>query len=165
MGADRFFTEHEGTDVDVAFNAAREQALRQEGHGGYTGTIAEKDAVTVISATPMPADDAHALAERLLANKDARVDDKAGPCGAIAVSGGVRTVQITIPPTDRGWPTPREAIECVLSLGEGLSIDGHPTGVFEHDERTHRIVSGTAGVRIRGGDQHTGWLFFGWSPA
>lgn len=42
MGASEFITRQAGMTVDQAFHAAVEDALYWEGHGGYSGTIAEK---------------------------------------------------------------------------------------------------------------------------
>ena len=43
MGADTFTTSAKGRTAEEAFRAAREDACHWHGHGGYTGTIAEKD--------------------------------------------------------------------------------------------------------------------------
>jgi hypothetical protein len=42
MGASTFITTAKGTTAQEAFDAAREEARYEHGHGGYTGTIAEK---------------------------------------------------------------------------------------------------------------------------
>lgn len=164
MGANTFFTYHEGIDPDTAFTAALDNAHHVYGHRGYTGSLAEKDSFTVIAAFPMPESAAQALAEGLIKQGDQRIDDKWGPAGAIAVAGGIRTVQVALPPTTHGWADLREAVQAALDLDEGTAIEGYPTGTYETDDRTGRVISGTATVRISGGDQHTGWLFFGKSP-
>ena len=43
MGACNFTTYEFGKDSKDAFKTAREEALYMHGHGGYTGTLAEKD--------------------------------------------------------------------------------------------------------------------------
>ena len=43
MGADVFDVLQEGSSAEDAFRQAVDQALWEYGHGGYTGTIAEKD--------------------------------------------------------------------------------------------------------------------------
>ena len=43
MGASPFTTTATGTTAAHAFHAAQEEAFWHHGHGGYTGTIAEKD--------------------------------------------------------------------------------------------------------------------------
>lgn len=42
MGADQFFTRANGATAKEAFSEAVEEAQWEHGHGGYTGTIAEK---------------------------------------------------------------------------------------------------------------------------
>jgi hypothetical protein len=42
MGASEFFTSASGKNVKEAFREATEDARYENGHGGYTGTIAEK---------------------------------------------------------------------------------------------------------------------------
>lgn len=42
MGADNFRNVQAGPDMAHAFSAAHEEAAYEHGHGGYTGTIAEK---------------------------------------------------------------------------------------------------------------------------
>lgn len=82
MGASTFFTVESGTDAADAFRRARDHAEWQHGHGGYTGTIAEKDEYVVIKdqATGL---DAIALAEKLIEDDDKRITAKWGPAGAI----------------------------------------------------------------------------------
>lgn len=42
MGGTEFWVEGRGATAAEAFNAARAEAQYEHGHGGYTGTIAEK---------------------------------------------------------------------------------------------------------------------------
>ena len=44
LGASEFFTTQKGKTAAEAFTTATEVARYEYGHGGYTGTIAEKDA-------------------------------------------------------------------------------------------------------------------------
>ena len=84
MGAEQFITTAEGATVKDAFGAGREEAAYERGHGGYTGTIAEKDEFVIISdAVGMTRTMAEALAEKLLRDGDNRIDDKWGPAGVI----------------------------------------------------------------------------------
>lgn len=62
-------------DVRAAFEMARDQALWDHGHTGYTGTIAEKDCVTVISKEPVSPVEAKDVAQRLLDTDDPRIAD------------------------------------------------------------------------------------------
>ena len=51
MGGTTFFTHGEGKTPEEAFKAARDKALYDYGHRGYTGTIAEKTSFVVIKDT------------------------------------------------------------------------------------------------------------------
>ena len=111
MGADSFYHTARGATAKEAFAKARADAQFQHGHGGYTGTIAEKTTFEVIEVpadfvppdrtrydavtrtrVPVvydPADDPlgdtrrTAYAEHLMQAEDPRIDDKWGPAGAI----------------------------------------------------------------------------------
>ena len=84
MGATTFMTHAKGKTAKEAFLAAREEACYERGHGGYTGTIAEKDRFTMIQVPG----DAHPAeyAGKLIDDRDSRVDDKWGPAGCIQLS-------------------------------------------------------------------------------
>lgn len=49
MGAYQFDTTAEGATAAAAFSAAVDQAQWEHGHGGYSGTIAEKNAFEVFT--------------------------------------------------------------------------------------------------------------------
>lgn len=97
MGADTFITLTRGDNVDSAFQSARDQAQYEYGHGGYTGTIAEKGGFVVAQTTPMTVPAAKALARDLLDRDDPRVRDKRGDCVAIPVVHPTRQVEVRIP--------------------------------------------------------------------
>lgn len=86
MGAIPLITSGSGEDPDTAFADARARALQEHGHGGYTGSIAEKHAFVMITEEPMPPRAAIALADDLAEGGDERVADKRGPAGCIPVS-------------------------------------------------------------------------------
>jgi hypothetical protein len=88
MGATTFGVLAKGTNAQAAFAAAVKDAQHESGHGGYTGTIAEKTAFVIVSDGPMEAAAAGALAGTLIDNGDPRVDDKWGPAGAIEIKNG-----------------------------------------------------------------------------
>ncbi len=48
MGATQFITESYGASAEAAFNDAVGNALHWHGHGGYTGTIAEKNSFVMV---------------------------------------------------------------------------------------------------------------------
>ena len=52
MGANHFFTYATGKTIDEAFNTAVVEARHWHGHGGHTGTIAEKHEFVPVSLPP-----------------------------------------------------------------------------------------------------------------
>lgn len=94
MGAETFFQLSKGKTAAAAFKAAVEQAQYDYGHSGYTGTVAEKDSFVKIpfavdhSNTAEPWRQAEAFADRLISDRDSRIDDKWGPAGCIEYTPG-----------------------------------------------------------------------------
>lgn len=84
MGATTFLTLAKGEDALRAFRDAVASARHEHGHGGYTGTIGEKD--TFVRVEPNPGETPEACAKRLL--DDPRFDDKWGPAGCVEVQPG-----------------------------------------------------------------------------
>ncbi|MGU3438265.1 hypothetical protein ACNHUS_35300 [Actinomycetes bacterium M1A6_2h] len=87
MGASTFIHAARGESAAAAFSAAREQALYECGHGGYTGTIAEKSGFTVIDPPADSPADAQTRCTELLDADDRRISDKWGPAGCIHLRG------------------------------------------------------------------------------
>jgi len=85
MGADVFMITATGVSARDAFNNAREEALWEHGHGGYTGSIAEKDSYKLISLKE--GCEPYEYAEELIENEDSRIDDKWGPAGCFDLGG------------------------------------------------------------------------------
>jgi hypothetical protein len=85
MGAYEFMDVHFGDTAEKAFRDAVEAAEYEHGHGGYSGTIAEKSSFVMICDKPMADDAAYALARKMLREDDPRVADKWGPAGVIPV--------------------------------------------------------------------------------
>lgn len=81
MGASEFLTVGRGATAREAFLEARANALYQSGHGGYSGTIAEKSGFVEIALPIGKSAEAHA--EDLMQENDRRIDDKWGPAGCI----------------------------------------------------------------------------------
>ena len=79
MGACDFYAVANGANAKEAFDRATSDARYERGHGGYTGTIAEKREFVMI---PLP-EGAEPLIEarRLISEGDDRVLDKRGPAG------------------------------------------------------------------------------------
>lgn len=164
MGAETFTSAAKGTDLREAFSAAIEQAQYDYGHAGYTGTIAEKHDVVVIESTPMSEQDADALANRLISKDDPRISDKWGPAGAIAIASGTSTQTVEIPAEPDGFPGLRAAADAALgTLPMGQSITEVTSKLYETTD-TGRPCKGTLTVTLSG-NEHTGWLFFGWASS
>ena len=85
MGAVTFKQLSHGKTPLDAFRWAQYEARDRHGDGGYTGTIAEKEGFVNIPAKNN--EDPFQLANSLLENGDARVNDKWGPCGCLKVTG------------------------------------------------------------------------------
>jgi hypothetical protein len=112
MGACDFVTRSRGNTAEEAFHSAVDRARHEHGHGGYTGTIAEKHSFTVLNvaaekarllgrlrgrlaepgAAPwlaesvrlIEAGDVGAMADAMLSLGDPRVERKWGPAGCFA---------------------------------------------------------------------------------
>ncbi|WP_435245051.1 hypothetical protein [Streptomyces tendae] len=171
MGSEFFTTYQAGTDAKAAFEAAVEDARYEYGHRSYTGTIAEKDAYTVIDTTPIPLYEAERKAGELADAADPRIDNKRGPAGALPVLTGERTVDLDISAADApqgGFEDLEEAASQILTarglLRTGEKVAYGVTGSYRRHPRTGRLVSGVLRVPLKGGPlEHTGWLFFGWA--
>lgn len=85
MGACDFTAYAAKPKAEDAFFEAREQALYDHGHSGYSGTIAEKHEFTVLQREPMYLNEAHTKAYELINAYDYRINDKWGPAGAIPI--------------------------------------------------------------------------------
>lgn len=90
MGAEQFFTVACGPNVAGAFYDVREQAFWDHGHGGGTGTIAEKNTWVVVTDDLFETEEAaQAYAEAFLrSGPDSNPDEstphsKWGPAGAV----------------------------------------------------------------------------------
>ncbi|WP_424216971.1 hypothetical protein ACN20G_33295 (plasmid) [Streptomyces sp. BI20] len=93
MGALDFFTTGPGKQPELAFSHAVMEARHLHGHGGYTGSIAEKDEYEVVAGEPVQSEmDAETRAHELL--REGRFDSKWGPAGAIPIDLG---------DGERGW--------------------------------------------------------------
>ncbi|MEV7123947.1 hypothetical protein [Kitasatospora griseola] len=167
MGAEDFTTYQEGTDAAQAFRDAVDNACYWHGHGGYTGTIAEKDGYQVVSDTPLSMDDAEELVGRIMSDHKHPLQDKWGPAGAIPVLTNERKITVGIPATPDGYKSLTEAAAAALEHEEGTLLPGEelqdvPTGAYSPHPRTGRIMSGSLTVALKGGPpEHRGWLFFG----
>jgi hypothetical protein len=87
MGATTYYQISAGETASTAFRSAVEDAQYQSGHGGYTGTIAEKSTFTMATADALSRDEAFALANSLI---DSKYSDKWGPSGCICLTSTAR---------------------------------------------------------------------------
>ncbi len=86
MSADVFMITATGVSARDAFTNARQEALYDCGHRGYTGSIAEKHDFSVI-----PLKEGHHprdYANKLIDDCDPRIDNKWGPAGCFDLGGG-----------------------------------------------------------------------------
>ncbi len=88
MGGQVFQTVAAGTTAEDAFSAARATAQYEHGHGGYSGTIAEKRGFVMVERAPMSRQAARAKADEMIDAGDPRIDDKWGPAGCIPLDDG-----------------------------------------------------------------------------
>ena len=105
MGIANFATTATGKTMKEAFNKAVEQAQHEHGHGGYTGTIAEKSSVIDLTAKS-PAKTRKTKirwAWEMTNLETGPVYDKWGPCGAVKL-GLVRTTRYA--------PTVKKYVPC-----------------------------------------------------
>ena len=86
MGAVDFYQVSKGTSAKDAFRKAVEEAEYECGHGGYSGSIAEKGSFTMITVPENVKP--WSYAEQLIFEGDPRVDDKWGPAGCIDLGDG-----------------------------------------------------------------------------
>ena len=83
MGATDFHDSARGKTAKDAFRAAREEAAWESGHGGYTGTVAEKHGFIMVAGEPLPMKKASALVDSM--EEDSRYNDKWGPACCVEI--------------------------------------------------------------------------------
>lgn len=86
MGAQSFFEVQAGDSSEEAFREAVSEAAYENGHGGYTGTIAEKYEYILIECPVGVTPFTHA--EHLIDDDSSPVSDKWGPAGCIDMKDG-----------------------------------------------------------------------------
>jgi len=150
MGANAFIEFGYGDGPREVFDALVDQARYENGHGGYSGTIAEKNTYRVVT---LPEGEAPAKFADRMSMKEGRdgFADKWGPAGACEV------------PVDGEIECP----ECKerISLVEG-KVPDHKTryGSYQVDGRGREIPGsrkpcGMIGKKVRK------WCFFGWASS
>ena len=88
MGAYSFSCTGSGQTAKAAFDSACQDARYNYGHGGYTGTIAEKDSFVMIKVPENFTGSEEDYADHLISECDPRIDDKWGPAGCIDLGNG-----------------------------------------------------------------------------
>ena len=85
MGATEFFTTSSGKTAQEAFRSAVEEAQYEYGHGGYTGTIAEKsDCKSASSQVFESSEVATEFAAGKMDDPDHWCNDKWGPAAYVS---------------------------------------------------------------------------------
>ena len=84
MGGELFQTKAKGKTADVAFRRAVKEAQYDHGHGGYSGTIAEKPSFVMVAVPEGRDPEDYAESDEGIAKADP--DGKWGPCGCIRLS-------------------------------------------------------------------------------
>ncbi len=168
MGANSFETYRDGANAETAFAEAVEAAAWEHGHGGYTGTIAEKGDFIIITEQPMSYDEATRLARDLLTRNDPRGADKWGPAGAIPVKQTTRTVRLDNLPTPALGGSPDRQLAWVSRIARhrGLITDTEVAtdGYRLFPEGFSLTVAKDPAVVVAQ-TEPDGWLFFGWASS
>jgi hypothetical protein len=87
-GASGFFDYIQNPDVKAAFREAVDDARHEHGHGGYSGTIAEKDGYEIRRREPMSREQASEFADQ-----DQGKNDTWGPAFAVPVAESKRVAE------------------------------------------------------------------------
>ncbi|WP_328463610.1 hypothetical protein OHA21_38390 [Actinoplanes sp. NBC_00393] len=177
MGAMTFDQYADGADPQDAFRAARDQALHEHGHGGYSGTLAEKDDYVIITRQPMTEADATALASGLIDRDDPRISDKWGPAGAIPVKAETRAIEVPqLPQPGRGVTLQGADLDTVVRICRERNVlgadDTVATARWTSSAGHGTPPTGSARLTVQRGPaalaaqtQPDGWLFFGWASS
>ncbi|UQA93674.1 hypothetical protein [Streptomyces halobius] len=88
MGAMSFYTPATGRNVNRAFFNARSKAAWEHGHRDHSGTVYEKDQVTLLDEPKRPLPQAIQRAEELIEARDPRFFPRSGPAGALPIETG-----------------------------------------------------------------------------
>jgi hypothetical protein len=85
MGACDFYNFAKGETAKEAFNSVVDRARYEYGHGGYTGTIAEKSSFVKVGKVKTENEASKLAMQMMDDDDDRRVSDKWGPAGCIEV--------------------------------------------------------------------------------
>ena len=85
MGATNFGCIGRGKDANEAFFSAREDALYKHGHGGYTGSIAEKNSFKLVTLTEAELTDLSLFNAKIDELIDTEFGNKWGAAGCVKI--------------------------------------------------------------------------------
>jgi len=86
MGASDFTVKAKGTNALMAFEIAVEEARYEYGHGGYSGSVAEKGEFKMVGIKPSETPDQ--AVDRCMSDDDHFCQEKWGPAGCVSVGNG-----------------------------------------------------------------------------
>lgn len=85
MGATNFMCVGGGMSAQEAFQDAREYALHENGHGGYTGTVAEKSSFRIVECSDLSEDGIVNLCKTIMDDESHWAQEKYGPAACIEI--------------------------------------------------------------------------------
>ena len=88
MGATVFSCSAKGKDANEAFSVACSEALYEYGHGGYTGSIAEKSSFRLVPLHESVIKDKVLFFDKIRRLIDDEFSDKWGPAGCVELTPG-----------------------------------------------------------------------------
>lgn len=85
MGASTFYEYGSGPTAKKAFRSAVDESQYENGHGGYSGSLAEKQSFVMCHSEPVTSEVANQMADDLIEADDGKISDKWGPAGCIEI--------------------------------------------------------------------------------
>lgn len=149
MGASTFYSKAKGKDAAEAFRHAVDAARYEHGHGGYTGTVAEKSDFVVITDTKKQVLETlrGRLAVRIREERENKAARRRGD----------------FPPHDE-WPSVDAMKAAIRDLRKSQRVDTVAVAIARalidsNDPRVSEKWGPAGAVRMGRGL----WLFFGWA--
>lgn len=158
-GASDFVVYSAGKDAKAAFREAVADARHESGHGGYSGTIAEKSSFILRSSTPMTRNQARAFID-----KDIERNDKHDPAFAVPIIDEqvVDQTEVTVTVSAKSHAEASKlAVEAItLSGGKGavtVDIKGSPRKLSEGGKPKVSLDRTQAKTYYQYGASGAGW--------
>lgn len=178
MGANTFIDLGIGRDAEEAFRRLVADAAYQHGHGGYTGTVAEKHDFVVLDLPDVPGMSPSELAEHALAGLRQATE-------YVRRGGGTYEGGAWVRELDQVVPIPAAAAQAIARVTDAVDDKWGPAGCFEvthtdegrealsrwvEEQRRYGAFTVVAGSRVRVGPEPTTeglrvFLFFGWASS